>query len=515
MIEQEYRLNLVPGSGEMPPVVHVSQYDVGSRTLRFRLHNNGVLFAMPSNAEITCDGIKPDKKGFSYEAFADGNDVLVNIEKQMAVVSGPVICQITIKSGLQTIGTANFTLAVETGPLNDDTDVSETELPIIMQNANEAAEKAQAAQTAAEMAQSKAETAQSKAESAKDAAHTSETRAASSAANAAIYATNAESSELAAANILEQTKEVAVKAPYVGDNGNWYAWDNVTKAYKDTGVNAKGDKGDKGDNATVNGVETLEIVAGAGIEGSQSGNTFTITATVGGNNSGAAHNAIYRGKDLGSSVTDEQYAAIKDGRFYDMYIGDYWFIGGVIYRIAGFDYYLRSGDTGAFTNHHIVIVPDTPLYTAKMNNTATTDGGYVGSAMYQTNLEQAKTTINAVFNGHILKHRTLLVNAVTDGHPSAAAWCDSEVELMTEQMVYGGAIYMPISDGSSVFKNSRLEKSQLPLFAHSPRLIANNQSYWLRDVVSSSQFSFVYQYGTADVMNANAARGVRPAFCIV
>lgn len=46
-------------------------------------------------------------------------------------------------------------------------------------------------------------------------------------------------------------------------------------------------------------------------------------------NNAGAHNAIYRGKSLGSTVTTAQYAAIKAGTFDDLYIGDYWTIGGV------------------------------------------------------------------------------------------------------------------------------------------------------------------------------------------
>lgn len=128
-------------------------------------------------------------------------------------------------------------------------------------------------------------------------------------------------------------------------------------------------------------------------------------------NNAGAHNAIYRGKSLGSTVTTAQYAAIKAGTFDDLYIGDYWTIGGVNYRIAAFDYYLNSGDTSC-TTHHVVIVPDTCLYNAAMNSTNTTTGGYVGSAMYTANLEQAKTTIKGAFSGHVLKHRIYLTTGL-------------------------------------------------------------------------------------------------------
>ena len=212
-------------------------------------------------------------------------------------------------------------------------------------------------------------------------------------------------------------------------------------------------------------------------------------------NNAGAHNAIYRGKSLGSTVTTAQYAAIKAGTFDDLYIGDYWTIGGVNYRIAAFDYYLNSGDTNC-TTHHAVIVPDTCLYNAQMHNTSsggwesgaanTTAGGYVGSDMYKSNLEQAKTTIKSAFSGHVLKHRIYLTNAVANGRASGGAWCDSEVDLMCEQMVYGSGIFSPVSDGGNVPANYRVEKSQLPLFQHEPSRICNRATWWLRDVITAS-----------------------------
>jgi hypothetical protein len=240
-------------------------------------------------------------------------------------------------------------------------------------------------------------------------------------------------------------------------------------------------------------------------------------------NNAGAHNAIYRGKSLGSTVTTAQYAAIKAGTFDDLYIGDYWTIGGVNYRIAAFDYYLNSGDTSCNT-HHVVIVPDTCLYNAQMHNTSsgsyesgaanTTAGGYVGSDMYKSNLEQAKTTIKSAFSGHVLKHRIYLTNAVANGRASGGAWCDSEVDLMCEQMVYGSGIFSPVSDGSNVPANYRVEKSQLPLFQHEPSRICNRATWWLRDVITASRFASVYHNGTADYNNASNSNGVRPAFCI-
>ena len=230
-------------------------------------------------------------------------------------------------------------------------------------------------------------------------------------------------------------------------------------------------------------------------------------------NNAGAHNAIYRGKSLGTSVTTAQYSAISAGTFEDMYIGDYWTINDVVYRIAAFDYYLHCGDTEC-TKHHVVLVPDTCLYNHVMNDTNTTTGAYVNSKMYKEGLAQAKTTIKAAFSGHVLSKRIYLSNAVSNGRASAGAWCDSEVDLMCEHMVYGNGVFSPVSDGTTVPNNYRVEKSQLPLFQHEPSRICNRAIWWLRDVISASFFAYVPYDGLANYDDASASYGVRPAFAI-
>lgn len=239
----------------------------------------------------------------------------------------------------------------------------------------------------------------------------------------------------------------------------------------------------------------------------------TILAQLTYDNAGA-HNSIYRGKNLGTTVTEEQWEAISSGTFTDLYIGDYWVIGGVNWRIAAFDYYLNCGDT-SFTKHHAVIVPDTCLYSAQMNTTNVTTGAYKGSAMYTANLTQAKSTINSAFgSSHVLSHRIYLSNATSNGRASAGEWTDSTVDLMCEHMVYGSGIFSPVSDGSNVPNNYRVEKGQLPLFALEPSRICNRDTWWLRDVITAAHFAGVNSNGRADYGSASGSCGVRPAFCI-
>ena len=243
-------------------------------------------------------------------------------------------------------------------------------------------------------------------------------------------------------------------------------------------------------------------------------------------NNAGAHNSVFRGKSLGNSVTADQWSAILAGTFEDLYVGDYWTIptsvtvngttttSDINYRIGGFDYVLNCGDTPT-TDHSIVIVPDTALYDAKMNDSNTTSGGYIGSKMYTTYLTPAKDAIKAAFGAaHILSHRLMLVNAINgSGYPSGVAWANSDIELMNEQMAYGGFIFSPISAGGSA-ANLRVEKSQLPLFVHEPSRIVNGNHWWLRDISSSAYFTRVTADGCAGVANASFSFGVRPYFCI-
>ena len=225
----------------------------------------------------------------------------------------------------------------------------------------------------------------------------------------------------------------------------------------------------------------------------------------------AAHNCIYRGKNLGTSVTAEQYAAISSGKFTDLYIGDYWVIKGVTYRIAAFDYYYNCGDTN-FTKHHVVIVPDTSLYKAQMNTSNVTTGGYTGSAMYKSNLAQAKTTIKAAFgSAHVLTKRELLTNAVNGNTPSGWAWFDSDVELMNEVQAYGSVAW-GAHDGNGY--NVASGDGQFPLFMFDRTKLHNREDYWLRDVASATSFSYVDTGGLATNTYASHSDGVRPAFCI-
>ena len=232
-----------------------------------------------------------------------------------------------------------------------------------------------------------------------------------------------------------------------------------------------------------------------------------------------ARNSIYGGRNLGSSVTAEQWAEIKAGTFRGMLIGDYWLINGVKWRIAAFDYWLHYGDTEC-TAHHVVVVPDSNLATCKMNSSNITTGAYIGSDYYtgnnsNTGKATAKTAIESAFGAaHILKHREHFSNAVTNGYESAGTWYDSTFDLMTEQMVYGGMVFHNCENGTNWPFNYTVGQAQLPLFALDHSAICNRAFWWLRVVASAPTFCAVDAHGHATAYAASLDFGVRPAFGI-
>jgi len=228
-----------------------------------------------------------------------------------------------------------------------------------------------------------------------------------------------------------------------------------------------------------------------------------------GANSIAFHNSYPRCKYLGTSITDAQNTAIKNRTYDDLFIGDYWTINGVNWRIVAIDYYFNVGDTN-FDKGNIIVMPDTVLYSAQMNTENTTAGAYAGSLMRTQNLNSARTVAQNAFGSHLANHRILLANAVGTSGPSSWAWYDSGgVELPNEVQIYGTRIWGSALGGFDV----ATQKQQFPLLALAPQFVNIRQGYWLQDVSSgsvSSYFALVDYGGDASLHYASASHGVRP-----
>ena len=229
-----------------------------------------------------------------------------------------------------------------------------------------------------------------------------------------------------------------------------------------------------------------------------------------GANSIPFHNAYPRCKYLGTSITDAQNTAIKNRTYDDLFIGDYWTINGVNWRIVAIDYYFNVGDTN-FDKGNIIVMPDTVLYNAQMNETDTTAGAYAGSLMRTQNLNNAGTIARNAFGSHLANHRIVLTNSVDASGPNNWSWYDSDgVELPNEVQIYGTRVWGSALKGYDV----ATQKQQFPLMALAPQFVNTRQTYWLQDVSSisvSSSFAAVINGGNADNNNASNSNGVRPS----
>lgn len=254
----------------------------------------------------------------------------------------------------------------------------------------------------------------------------------------------------------------------------------------------------------------------------------------------AAHNGIYRGKDITSAWNAGTVSTnIQNGTFHDIYIGDYitktiTVDGTAIttkWIVADLDYHYLYGDYTT-TAHHAVMVPEDVLnINTRMNASNDTTGGYIATEMWKTTIPKYATAIQSAFGSdHVLSHRELLSNAISSTAASMAgagwtgsttnwAWCDVTVNIMNEPMVYGGAVL------SSSFYDVGECNKQLALFAlnKSSAIAGYRQNrtdrkwYWLRSVVFSSGFAGADGYGDAryaDASVSDAWSGFRPYFLL-
>jgi len=193
MYTQTQDINVIPSG--VRPVIYLSQYDNQTQALRFLLYKDDTAFQIPSGAAVLINGLKPDNTGFSYAATAtSGNSATFSVTQQMTAVAGDVECELRVRTESQIIGTLNFILRVEPAPLHDDSVLSETDIPLIEQAVDIAANLAEYIQQTLDAA------------SAASASATNAANSATAAETAAAGAASAEQTLLGLYDSIEQAK---------------------------------------------------------------------------------------------------------------------------------------------------------------------------------------------------------------------------------------------------------------------------------------------------------------------
>ena len=99
-------LNLIPG--EVLPVAHASQFDVG-RTIRLNLFNGSSVYTLTSEDTLTLNAKKPDGTIITTPVTnTQSTYVDITTTEQLTACYGKVECEI----GINTIGTLNFIISI-------------------------------------------------------------------------------------------------------------------------------------------------------------------------------------------------------------------------------------------------------------------------------------------------------------------------------------------------------------------------------------------------------------------
>lgn len=149
-IVQEMNLNMIPDSA--PVIVRIDQYDTGAGRLVAHLYAGNKMYTPAEGSTATIQGTKPDMHGFAYNAVLEDSTVTADLTQQMSCIAGNTRCQFVVVEPTGRTGTFCFVLKVQESALSDDTDISETEIPAIIDAAGKNAEKAEASAEKAEAA---------------------------------------------------------------------------------------------------------------------------------------------------------------------------------------------------------------------------------------------------------------------------------------------------------------------------------------------------------------------------
>lgn len=105
-------VNITPGG--QPPIIHVSQNDVG-RTITINV-TDGTGWYDLTGCSAALAGIKPSGLGFTVNGTISGHTVTITTVKLMTAEYGNIACELKITKDTTKIGTANIILAVEKDP---------------------------------------------------------------------------------------------------------------------------------------------------------------------------------------------------------------------------------------------------------------------------------------------------------------------------------------------------------------------------------------------------------------
>lgn len=150
MQARQITLNLVPG-GVMPRI-HCSQYDKGV-PVEVTIYDGDTTYTIPQDATVYVQGTKLDGTLYQYECTYSGSVVYFDLTIQMTVIAGENTAELSIyDSNEDIVGTCNFVIDVEDSALQDSSETSYNDIPVIADLPGLVKTAEEAAQTAVDAA---------------------------------------------------------------------------------------------------------------------------------------------------------------------------------------------------------------------------------------------------------------------------------------------------------------------------------------------------------------------------
>lgn len=241
------------------------------------------------------------------------------------------------------------------------------------------------------------------------------------------------------------------------------------------------------------------------------------------------HRNIFRGKNLGNVLDYNQLAEISGGTFHDLWVGDYWNLGGVKWRIVDIDYWQD------LTEHHVLVMPDDPLSElsgltasnlAPMGISSGTIG-YDGSALKSLLNNNREYFLNLFENCIFTRPGVKYPKLEGEGWENTGSTSTNAlaVDIPTDIMMFGCSMFScdnaKLTDAAYAGVSYVQETSQLALMKLDPQKTKSTSNYWLRNFIYTHVNEMAALYVTDDgfvamdtAVSATALHGVRPIVAI-
>ena len=239
------------------------------------------------------------------------------------------------------------------------------------------------------------------------------------------------------------------------------------------------------------------------------------------------HRNIFRGKNLGNAIGGDQLSEIYAGTFHDLWVGDYWNLGGVKWRIVDIDYWQD------LTEHHVLVMPDDPLSELPgLNEGAVPMGlgnmsGYDASALISVLNSNREYFLNLFENYIFTRPGVKYPKLEGEGWKNVeSTYTDAlAVDIPTDIMMFGCSMFT--NDNTKLLSTHWAgvsyvqETSQLALMKLDPKKTKSTRNYWLRNFIYTHENEMSALYVTDDgfvaidtATSATALHGVRPIVAI-